>query len=156
MKEFTRDLFTYRDQAAESARLATQHLIRLLQDEETDPAAAMADAIEWRAYVRWWINITDRIERDSIDPVTALANAHTSAHDTLLDLPIPHHECPYVNAQAIAAIEATRRFFRDTASLHPATRLTETAPASTPDRAHGPDAAPAADNPGTDSRTGSG
>jgi hypothetical protein len=156
VKEFTRDLFTYRDQAAESARLATQHLIRLLQDEETDPAAAMADAIEWRAYARWWISMTDHIERDSIDPVTALANARTSAHDTLLDLPTPRHECPYANAQAIAAIEATRRFFRDTASLHLAPSLSETASASAPDPAHGPDSAPAADTPGTDSRTGSG
>jgi hypothetical protein len=98
VEEFTRDLFTYRDQAVESARLATRHLIRLLQDEVTNVATAMADAAEWRAYARWWTTLTDHIEHGGTAPVTALANARINAHGALLDLPTPRHECPYANA----------------------------------------------------------
>lgn len=126
MEEFTQDLFTYRAQAVESARMATRHLVGLLRDEGTDPIAAIANAIEWRAYARWWTSLTDHIEHDATDPATALATARANAHDALLNLPAPHHACPFTNAHTIAVTEATRRFFHDTATL------TTTTPTPTP------------------------
>lgn len=118
MEDFTQTLIARRDQAVEAAHAAGDKLIRLLKTDESNLAVMTAEALERRAYARWWTTLIDRID-DGTDPVTALTDARTTAHDALLILPTPRSDCPYSNAQAITAVEATRAFFYDTATLHP-------------------------------------
>lgn len=74
------------------------------------------------------------------DPITVLTTARTAACRALLDQATPHPACPYTSpfayGQAIAAIEAARRFYHDAALLdldltpapHPAPPPTPTDP----------------------------
>ena len=115
MHKFSHQLFRCRDQALQAAHLARRHLIRLLDHGAPELAAAMAEVTNRQAYANWWTSLTDHIEHGGQDPMTALTNARTAARQALLDLPTPRHACPFTHSQALAALEATRRFYHDTA-----------------------------------------
>jgi hypothetical protein len=132
VEDFTQTLLARRDQAVESARIAGHKLTRLIEADESDLAAVIAETLHRRAYAHWWTTLCDHIEGGGTDPATALASARTTAHDALLILPTPRSDCPYANAQAITAVEATRAFFHDTVTLHRPTP--QTIPAPGPDR----------------------
>jgi hypothetical protein len=131
VEDFTPTLLARRDQAVEAARIAGHKLIRLIEADESDLAATIAETLHRRAYAHWWTTLIDHIEDGGTDPATALASARATAHDALLILPTPRSDCPYANAQAITAVEATRAFFHDTATLHPPTTQTIPAPGPT-------------------------
>jgi hypothetical protein len=89
-------------------------VIHLLNQGETDLASAIAEFFDRQAYARWWVTITDHIHHDHINPATAVAGARTAARQALVDLTTPHHACPFTHGQAIATLEATRRFYHAT------------------------------------------
>ncbi|GLY86055.1 hypothetical protein [Actinoallomurus iriomotensis] len=125
MADFNQTLLTHHDQAVEAAKRAGQRLTRLLETDEPNLAAAIAETLQRRAYARWWTTLIDHIEDGGTDPATALTDARTTAHDALLTLPIPRSACPYATAEAITVVEATRAFFHDTATLMTSPRRPE-------------------------------
>jgi hypothetical protein len=128
VNEFTQTLITRRDEAVKAADVARQRLIKVLDADESDLAAPIAEALERRAYARWWTTLIDHIHDGGTDPANALVEARATAHDALLILPTPRSACPYANAQAITATEAARAFFHDTATLHPPATATSPPP----------------------------
>lgn len=139
MHELTEHLLTRRDQALQATASARRQLIHLLEHGETQLAAAIAEVCNRQAYDSWWKTVTDHIEHGGQHPMTALTNARTTARQVLLDLTTPRQECPFAYGQAIAALEATRRFYHETNTLNleaithpqPATPTIATGPGTT-------------------------
>jgi hypothetical protein len=97
--------------------MARGHLVRLLDECEDNLAEAIADVARLQPYARWWMRVTDHIEHGGMDPVAALTAARTAARQTLLLRSNPRTACPFEHGEAVAALEATRRFYNDTATL---------------------------------------
>ncbi|GAB2841662.1 hypothetical protein GCM10027176_51880 [Actinoallomurus bryophytorum] len=132
MEDLTQTLLTRQEQVLQASRVASQTLICMLRSDEPVPAAVIAEALERRAYARWWTTLTDHVVHDGqADPAAALAAARKVAHDALLVLPTPRSECHHTNAQAITTLEAARAFFHDTATLYPPTTEPAAAPGTT-------------------------
>lgn len=78
------------------------------------PVATYAAA---RAYAGWWNWVVTEIDQAGADPVDALCAARESARRTLTDQSSPRRACPFAQGFAVADVEASRRFYADTAHL---------------------------------------
>lgn len=117
MQAFAHHLYARRDIAATAAKEATDRLIGQLVSGHTKLGPTLAEATHLQAYARWWHAVIDAIERDTIDPITALHRSRDAARVILLDHLTPRSDCPFTFGQAVAAREAARVFYHDTGEL---------------------------------------
>jgi hypothetical protein len=117
MQAFAQHLYTRRDIATTAAKEACDRLIGQLVSNCTELGPSLAEAAHLQAYARWWQATTDAIERDGIDPITALHRSRDTARRILLDHLTPRSDCPFTYGEAVAAHEAARAFYHDTGEL---------------------------------------
>jgi hypothetical protein len=142
MNEFREHLIDRRDQALDAAMHARGRLSDMLTECEDNLADAMADVARLQPYARWWMAVTNEFEYGGLDPMAALTKARTNARQALLAHTSPHTACFFTHGQSQAAIEATRRFYNETAFFNLDT-ITGTAPATPTITTTAPTAGPA-------------
>jgi hypothetical protein len=132
---FLRYMFDLRDAAVDAASQARVHLTRILDEgDEAKSGAAMEQIAHREPYARWWMKVTNAIELGDLDPRTALTKARTAARQSLLQTRQTPPGSLFTTAQSLAATEATRHFYQDTASfnLKDIPGATPTTPTSAP------------------------